>query len=431
MFRSLLTGLLFSLAAGFLAAQLPQHFEGLERSKVTYLSTHVAPLATVAGDSTLRLHLPPGHQLNDVLREVRQDLRNLPTVTDATYAIDSLNGQPAAVRWTIDEGRSRFPLLNVGGVRGNFNYLVGINDINFRGRGQELTAFYRNNDGEHNYYLRLRNPHYRGGRWGYALESRRYAAVEPVYFASGPVAYRYANLSFGLEGSYTTPDHHVFTLGLSNFYERYRLADPTAETPGPRALNLTKGLVKASHRSGRLDYHHERLAGSDHLTQLQFVRNLNDGAGFAIGWHDFRHYRLVGRRGNLAVRLRAGVSTNEDSPFAPFVLDSQVNIRGSGNRIDRGTAQLILNVEYRHRVWADSRQRFATQVVAFSDGGTWRNPGGDLSELVQGNNVRHFVGAGVRLISLKAFNALIRVDYGVDVRNTRERGLVVGFGQYF
>ena len=121
----------------------------------------------------------------------------------------------------------------------------------------------------------------------------------------------------------------------------------------------------------------------------------------------------------------------ENSPFAPFVLDSQVNIRGSGNRIDRGTAQLILNLEYRHTVWMDRRERFAAQVVGFSDLGTWRNPGGELSDLVASENIRHFVGAGLRVLSLKAYNAALRVDYGVDVRNTKQRGVVLGFGQYF
>jgi hypothetical protein len=32
---------------------------------------------------------------------------------------------------------------------------------------------------------------------------------------------------------------------------------------------------------------------------------------------------------------------------------------------------------------------------------------------------------------LKAYNALIRIDYGIDVRNVQERGIVLGFGQYF
>jgi hypothetical protein len=142
-------------------------------------------------------------------------------------------------------------------------------------------------------------------------------------------------------------------------------------------------------------------------------------------------YRLVGQRGNLALRLRAGVSTNVNSPFAPFVLDSQVNIRGSGNRIDRGTAQLILNLEYRHTAWHDRRDRFAIQLVGFSDLGTWRNPGGEFDDLWNEQNLRHFLGGGLRLISLQAFNALIRIDYGVDVFNPNERGVVVGFGQYF
>ena len=431
MLRQLLLVLLAIGAVVGLPGQVPQHFAGLQRTRLVYLTSEVAALSPSADSAVLSLHLRPRQPLTAALKELRQELVNLPVITSADYRIDSSGGRVERVRWRIDEGRTIFPLLNIGGVRGNIHYLLGVQDINFRGRGQQLTAFYQNNDGEHNYYLALRNASYRGSRWGYELESRRYAAVEPVYFPSVAVNYRYANLSLGASVLYSTPNRHVFSFGLSSFYERYRLANPNEATPGPRELDLPKTLVKLSHRFGRPDWHWERLAGSDHQTQLQYVRNLQDRTAFAIAWHDFRYYRLVGYRGNLATRLRVGISSNEPSPFAPFVLDSQTNIRGSGNRIDRGTAQLILNLEYRHSVWRDRRERFATQLVAFSDIGSWRNPGGNLEDIFDGNNVRHFVGAGLRLISLRAFNAVLRIDYGVDVRNTRERGAVIGFGQYF
>ena len=81
-----------------------------------------------------------------------------------------------------------------------------------------------------------------------------------------------------------------------------------------------------------------------------------------------------GHKGNLAMRLRLAISTNNETPFAPFVVDSHVNLRGVGNRIDRGTAQVVFNAEYRHTVY--NLNRWAGQLVAFSDIGTWRNPGG-------------------------------------------------------
>ncbi|MEM9929133.1 MAG: hypothetical protein AAF840_04905 [Bacteroidota bacterium] len=412
-------------------AQLPVYFDGLARTQVQYLVDQQIGFLPGREEESLSFFLDPDRQPATVLAEVRQELINLPAITQATWRIDSSAGKPVAIRWEIEESRTVFPLLNLGGIKNNFFYTVGFNDIHFRGRAQQLTAFYQNNDGEHNYYIGLSNAAYRGTRWGYALESRRYAAIEPVYFPEAAVNYRYANLSFGAGLSYTFPSRHVFRLGVSNFYEHYLKHSEDASAPGPEDVRLDKALIKFNHGIYRVDQFAERQSGTDHQTIAQVVFNLEDNTRFYIVWHDFRYYRLLNNRGNLAARLRTGISTNENSPFAPFVLDSQVNIRGSGNRIDRGTAQLILNLEYRHTVWKDKRNRFAAQLVGFSDLGTWRNPGGAFADLWASENIRHFLGTGVRLLSLKAQNAAIRVDYGVDVRNTRERGVVVGFGQYF
>lgn len=424
--------ILFFLVAGEVKAQLPQHFDGLARTQVQYLVDQHIGLQPGASDGDLSLALDPMTSLEQALTGLRQQLINLPAITQAVYRIDSVAGQPATVHWDIEESRTVFPLLNLGGIKDNLFYLVGFNDIHFRGRAQQLTAFYLNNAGEHNFYLGLTNAAFRGSSWGYQLDIQRYAAVEPVYFPTAAVNYRYANLSFGAGLSYTTPNRHIFRFGLSNFFENYLKVSEDVNAPGPDDLRLNKALLKFGHGINDVDHFGERQSGTDHQTVAQLVFNLEQSQPtFFITWHDFRLYRLLGRRGNLAGRLRAGISSNENTPFAPFVLDSQVNIRGSGNRIDRGTAQLILNLEYRHTVWKDNRNRFAAQLAGFSDFGTWRDPGGTLEDVFDADNFRHFIGGGLRLISLKAHNALIRVDYGVDVRNVKERGVVVGFGQYF
>ena len=43
----------------------------------------------------------------------------------------------------------------------------------------------------------------------------------------------------------------------------------------------------------------------------------------------------------------------------------------------------------------------------------------------------HFIGGGLRFIYKNAHNAIIRLDYGIDLYNFNERGFVVGLGQYF
>ncbi len=413
-----------------LLAQLQQELTGLARTQVQYLVDNSRDIAEGETPETTVLLREPGTSLPQQLSRLRQQLVNLPVFTRADWTIDTV-GSDTIVRWSFEESRTIFPLFNFGGIEGNTYYQLGFTDMHFRGRGQQLTAYYQNNDGEHNYFLALTNPAFKGSRWGYALESQRYAAIEPLFFADGGVTYRYSNLSFGVGGSYTfEPRHHV-SVGVSTFNERYTKLPDQEGTPGPDRANLQKFLVKTRHTLDRLDYLNERVSGTHHQTTGQMVLTAGERSPFLIAWHDYRLYRLIGRRGNLAARLRVGLSSNNDSPFAPFVLDSQVNIRGSGNRIDRGTAQLILNLEYRHSIIRDKKERFAIQLVAFSDSGTWRKPGGEISDLLDEENIRHFIGGGIRLLSLKAHNAVVRLDYGFDRRNKKERGLVAGFGQYF
>jgi len=83
------------------------------------------------------------------------------------------------------------------------------------------------------------------------------------------------------------------------------------------------------------------------------------------------------------------------------------------------------------RIFLSKNNYWGVQGVAFSDFGTWRNPGGELMDLVEGDLLRQYLGLGFRLIYQKVYSAVLRVDYGVDVFNKESRGLVIGLGQYF
>ena len=127
--------------------------------------------------------------------------------------------------------------------------------------------------------------------------------------------------------------------------------------------------------------------------------------------------------------MRIGLSSNVNSPFAPFVLDNNVNLRGVGILIDRGTGSVVWNTEYRYTLY--ERKWFVLQGNIFTDFGSWRKPGGTLSDFVSAANVRVFSGVGLRFINKKIFNAIFRIDYGVGLTNDPSRGIVFGIGQYF
>lgn len=312
------------------------------------------------------------------------------------------------------------------GVR---HVLLGAKDINWRGRGNTIEAFYQYNDGEHGFLAAVTNPSLYGSRWGYFLELRRYAAREPLYFPTATVDYRYANLSGGIGASYTHRSRQVYRLGINLFREDYRRLG--AIEVGPERLRQTKFLVKLSRDDDRRDYLGERQRGLRNTTVAQTVLTGRVATPFFIGWHEVRYYGLPDRSGNFAARLRVGISTNDDTPFAPFFVDSQFNIRGIGNRIDRGTAQLVLNLEYRHSFLRGPRNRFVFQAEAFSDLSNWRDPSGELGDLLRSSSLKHFVGGGLRLASPRISSAVVRVDYGIDVANANRGGIVVGYGQFF
>ena len=93
----------------------------------------------------------------------------------------------------------------------------------------------------------------------------------------------------------------------------------------------------------------------------------------------------------------------------------------------------MINAEYRRTLFFKEKtnRKWAVQGVAFIDMGTWRDPGGELNDIFNPDQFRQFVGGGVRLINNKIFGAVFRIDYGVDVLNSDQRGIVIGLGQYF
>lgn len=415
-----LTASILVLFSDALRAQLSIErieIEGLKKTKESYLGRFIdSKLGTFADE--------------ELLAEDLQRLKNLSSVADGTVVLDTVESA-VHVRFDLKEALTLFPILNFGGVRGNFWYQIGFNDDNWRGLGQKLTVSYQNNDRRDNFNLYYKVPSFRRSRWGGSISIAKWASVEPLFFESQTVYYNYDNLSLGLSAIYQIQRNHTIEVGVTSFIENYK-KDSRHEglvTPGPELLEQPKLLGKLIHYKSALKYHLFYLSGFDNTASLQTVLNLPDRSWFHIFLNDTRYFKRLPLRGNLAARLRVGVATNNNSPFAPFVLDSYVNIRGSGNRIERGTGALILNLEYRQTLFESAQ--FGAQLVVFSDAGTWRNPGGVLSDLIKRDNLQHFVGGGIRLIYNRAYNAIFRLDYGLDVEQPERRGFVIGIGQYF
>lgn len=418
--RSLLLGwiICFCLKSDAIAQAIHSiQFEGLKRTKESFLLQNIQ---TTIGNSTS----------DSLLQQDVQQLKNIAGIGNAHYRLDTIE-EGLQLTYQVEEVRTLLPILNFGGIEGNVWFQVGFSDINWQGKGQFLSAAYQNNDRRHSGYLYYKVPRIKGSNWGFTANINKWSSREPLFFPEGTVNYDYDNNGIGLTAIRHFDPHRYLEIGGTYFVEKYNKS--TLQfleiTPGPEGFEQPKWLTKLGYKEDFLNYNSFYLHGLTWQALLQDVYNTLDRSWFHSFQLQGRYYAKLGNKGNLATRMRLAIATNNDTPFAPFVADSHVNIRGIGNRIDRGTAQAVLNLEYRQAIF-ESR-KWGAQVVVFSDTGTWRNPGGNLKDLLDSDQFRQFIGGGVRLIYKKIYGAVVRIDYGLDVFKANQNGFVIGLGQYF
>ena len=392
-------------------------FTGLHKTKEAYILDLLDPeLGSSISEAQIESYL--------------QVLKNLPSVAQADHHIERIDNR-LSITYEVTERATALPIINFGGIRGNIWFSLGVTENNFRGLGDVFLGFYQNNNGRHSGQLLYRNPRILDSDWGYSFSINKWSSVEPVFFSEGTVDYYYDNNGVGLSILRNIGLRNQVEVGGTYFVESYEKTEfQLLETPpGPFDFSLNKFLTKTEFRMNYLDYHFFYIQGHESILTYQNVLNLDDRTWFNSLQLQTKLFLRPNKKLNLAFRLRMAISTNEDSPFAPFVVDSHVNIRGVGNRIDRGTAQAILNVEARRTIY--HKRYLSSQLVVFADSGTWRNPGGELKDLFNPDQFRQFVGLGFRINYQRVFGASLRVDYGIDIYNLEQRGFVIGLGQYF
>lgn len=392
-------------------------FEGLKKTKTSYLFHF--------------LQTQEGATFNPVLlRRDEQQLKNLSNLTQVTCRQDTC-AEGVNLVFEVQEAYTIFPIVNFGRIKGNFWTKVGFAETNLLGKGIQTSAFYQNIDGRHNFNVFFKLPYISGSKWGNFVSITKYASIEPLYFPQQPVNYNYDNLSLNIGTSYEINFFNRMEIGGTYFIEQYEKTEKESApaTPGPQFMEIPKLMGKIAFLHQKTNYHYFYLWGIENCLRLETVRNIPDEDWFHIITNDFKYFKRVGNTGNWGIRFRMGLSTNNESPFAPFVVSSHVNIRGVGNRINRGTGSLVLNMEYRQTIF--DKKNFAGQVVGFTDIGSWRKPGGTIQEALSRDSFLYFAGGGIRFIYKRAFDAILRVDYGIDIGDANVNGWVIGLGQYF
>lgn len=357
-------------------------------------------------------------------------LKRLPSVSHAFYEILQESDDSCVVLYTIEENFTLIPFANLfSSSNDDFAFRIGLQEFNLLGRNMTLGGFYQY-DIFNSYGLSFRAPYLFSSKLGLAFSYNNFTTQEPVFLDDGEADYRYNNEGFEVLGLYEINFKNRLALGASLFTEDYSYLSGATDATVPRELKVDKHLFKLIYDFDNINYYYQYLSGFRSSLNLQYVGstdiNLPD---FWIGFNDFAYFHRVGQRGNWASRLRLGLASNIETPFAPFTVDNNLNIRGVGNTIDRGTGAIVLNTEYRHTVI--DRDWFVLQTNVFVDGGSWRNPGGGLSDFGDDQNIRIYPGVGLRLMHKRIFNAIFRIDYGYGITKDGDRGIVFGIGQYF
>ena len=363
------------------------------------------------------------------LKEDITFLKRLPTIAHAYYQVFHSHENKYNVFIHIQENFTIIPDIAFWTALNNrFAYRLGVTEYNLFGRGISAGGYYQHN-GYDTYAINFRAPNLFSRKFGLALNYQNWKSEEPLYFEEGTANYLYNNISTELLGIYQLNFNHQFTFGVSIFEENYTYLFGDISDNVPQFLHVDKVLYKLLYNYNNIDYYFQYLDGFKSELIVQYVTSVNDFQDkFIIAWNDFFHFKRIGDKGNWANRFRFGLSTNNDSPFAPFALDNNVNLRGVGILVDRGTGVIVYNTEYRHTFY--DKDWLTIQGNVFMDAGSWRNPGGKLSDFTNHNNIELFSGVGLRFINKKIYNATFRIDYGHSLKDKRG-GIVFGIGQYF
>ncbi|WBX73842.1 outer membrane protein assembly factor [Tenacibaculum pacificus] len=390
---------------------------GLKKTKISFIKKIISSKKNTLLDS-VKLS-------EDIVR-----LKRLPAISNAYFQVVFISDDKQNVLIHIEENFTIIPEFNIWTTTNKKTaYKIGLYDYNFLGENITLGGFYQNN-GFDSYGINFSAPTLFSNKWGLGLHHQKWISEEPLYFADKTANYKYQNTSYEALAIYQINFKNNLQFGFNYFKEKYDYLKGSTSPDIPLTLDVNKWLFKTVYTYDNLNYHYEYINGFKNELYAQYVisENLYQD-DFLIFWNDFFYFKRVGKKGNWANRLRVGLSSNIKSPFAPFALDNNVNLRGVGVLVDRGTGSIVWNTEYRHTLY--NNKWLAIQGNAFVDTGSWRNPGGNLSDFVQEKNIQVYSGFGLRCINKKIFNAVFRIDYGYGLTKNTSKGFVFGIGQYF
>ncbi len=319
----------------------------------------------------------PGTELN--LVEIERDaqrLKRLRLFHWVSYRIVPTEDKDTVyVRWLIREGWYRFPYLWgiwYSGLRG---VELGGTDIHLLGKGIRagfwIKAYQRLSWGVM-FDRQILHPR----SWGYGAMVQRYRSIEPLYFRPAVVNVDYTLVQFEWNTYYQLSDVWRVGVGISWLYERF---DFFQEILGYDTVRTYKNGITLFVVSDQREYDEELVRRGVYEMQ---IRGIYDWQYPQLGWLQldmyFTHYWVLPWRVQLIARSGLGIATHRYSPFLPYVIDGQINVRGVGYRVCRGTGVVWSNFEGRRRIletpWFDCLGAIYIDIAGIRDaeGPAWR-----------------------------------------------------------
>ncbi len=357
-------------------------------------------------------------------------LNRLPAIAKATQQT-TITGKKASITYEIVENFTIIPGVRTSQANDDsFAYRLSLFEFNFLGRNQLIGGFYSRNIFD-SYGAFWEAPFLFTNKLGLGINFQNNVSREPIFFNDEITNYKRSIPSGEVYVLYEKDFHNKFELGLRYSQEDYEYLDGTIIEELPQELDATKWTILSEYERNHLVIDYQYVSGYRNLFVGQYVFGgtglLNDAL---IVRNDTEYFKKVGKRGNFASRLRLGFASFNDTPFTPFVIDNQFNIRGAGNVVGRQTAELILNTEYRHTLL--EKDWFVIQSNTFIDAGAKRLPENSINSIFNEDSTNVYGGVGIRFIHKRIFNAVIRIDYGVRIVGSQNTsGIVFGIGQYF
>jgi outer membrane protein insertion porin family len=408
------SGLIISLSLIALCVQAQKViFEGVKRTKSTYLLKFIGWEKNIPTDSVS-------------IAQAVQQIRNTRFFTEVKALLKAGDGD-TSITFQCVEVHTALPIFELGATEGNKWIRVGLEDENGLGKGIRTILFYQYND-RHSFYLKQTYP-FVFKKWSFSYLLKKWSILEPIERNGEKNIYNYTNLDAEVTMRYIFDiNRHDVELGTGFMNELYELPVGDMQHTMADIYRAKRLILKGTHTLNRVNYATFYLNGWANKVHVYTTFSPFDQSVIGFISNETTYFKTFSSKGNFAMRSRLGISTNSNVFLAPFVSDNYLNIRGIGDRIDRGTASATLNIEYRQTVWEN--KTFGIQAVGFSDAGTWRKSKEKLSDMITSDNMKLFAGIGGRFIYKKAFDFDIRLDYGWSIKG-EGNGLVFGLGQYF